>query len=105
MAKTLYEIRMNFRAATRIADRLQVLANKLRTVSEEKYGGTLRTIGNNWRGENAEAYLNKGNILKGKMTNTAGDLMKAAETIRTIARNTYEAEMRAYRIASTRNSS
>ncbi|MCR4891179.1 MAG: hypothetical protein K5989_03205 [Lachnospiraceae bacterium] len=105
MAKSLYEIRMNFRAAKRIADNLQALGNKLRTVSEERYGGTLRNISNNWKGENATAYLNKGNVLKGKMTNTAGDLIKAAETIRTIARNTYEAEMNAYRIASTRNSS
>jgi len=105
MAKTLYEIRMNFRVANEMADRLQALAARLGNIANDQFYGTLRGISNNWKGENAEAYTRKGERLRGKMTGTANDLNKAADTIRTIARNTYNAEMRAWRIAQTRNSS
>lgn len=105
MAKTLYEIKMNFRVANEMADRLQSLASRLAHLADDQFYGTLRGISNNWKGENAEAYIRKGERLKGKMSNTANDLYKAASTVRTIARNTYNAEMRAWRIAQTRNSS
>lgn len=100
---SINEIRMNFRMANAMADRLDALAGKMSSLAEERYYGTLRQISSNWKGENAEAYLRKGEKVKGKMSRTAADLCAAAETVRTIAKNTYDAEMRAYQIAQTRS--
>lgn len=88
-----------------MADRLQALSGKLSRLANEQYYGTLRSISNNWKGENAEAYLRKGERVKDKMSGSARDLSRAAETVRTIARNTYNAEMRAWEIAQIRNNS
>lgn len=103
MDKSLNEIRMNFRVANAMADRLQELAARMRTLSNDKLYGTLRNVSNHWKGENAEAYLRKGECVKGKMSDTAKDLSRAAQTVRTIARNTYNAEMRAWQIAQNKN--
>ena len=100
---SLNEIRMNFRVANAMADRLDELAGKMGSLANERYYGTLRSISNNWKGENAEAYLRKGEKVKDKMSHTAGDLRNAAQTVRTIAKNTYDAEMRAWQIAQTRS--
>ena len=99
MAKSYNEIVMDFRKANEAADRLQKLSSELRSIADEKYNGTLRSISNNWKGENAENYVRKGEKVQKKIFNSSNDLKRAAETIRTIARNTYEAEMRAWRIA------
>ena len=57
---SLNEIRMNFRVANAMADRLDELAGKMGSLANERYYGTLRSISNSWKGENAEAYLRKG---------------------------------------------
>ena len=103
MAQSLNEIRMKFKAAMAMADRLQELAGKMRNLADERCYGTLRNISNSWKGENADAYLRKGEKVKEKMSRTASDLDNAAGTVRTIARNTYAAEMRAWEIAQTRS--
>lgn len=103
MAQSLNEIRMNFRAAMAMADRLQELAGKVHNLADERCYGTLRNISNGWKGENADAYLRKGEKVKGKMSRTARDLNSAAATVRTIAKNTYDAEMRAWQIAQTKS--
>ena len=102
MANSLNEIRMNFRVANAMAERLEALAKEMNNLANERFYGTLRSINSNWKGENAEAYMRRGETVKGKMQSTANDLRAAASTVRTIARNTYEAEMRAYNIAITR---
>lgn len=102
-SKSINEIKMNFRAASVMAERLDTLAKKMSNLAENRYYGTLRNISNNWKGENAEAYVRKGEKVKSKMSRTAADLRSAAATVRTIAKNTYDAEMRAYQIAQTRN--
>ncbi len=104
MAKSLDEIRMNFRVANAMAERLDALAKEMNNLANERFYGALRSINSNWKGENAEKYIHKGETVKGKMQRTASDLRAAASTVRTIARNTYEAEMRAYNIANTRGS-
>lgn len=104
MAESLDEIRMNFSAANAMAERLEGLAKKMNSLANERYYGTLRSISNNWKGENAEAYIRKGEKVMDRMSRTASDLRNAAATVRTIAKNTYDAEMRAYQIAQTRSS-
>lgn len=98
---TRFSIEMDFNQAMRQADRLDELAEQLRSLSDNKFNGTLQNISSGWKGENATAYLAKGTTLKGKMTSTAGELSGIASDIRTIARRVYEAEMRALELAST----
>lgn len=86
-----------------MADRLDVLSTKLNNLAEGRYYETLRGISNNWKGENSAAYLRKGEVVRDRISDSSRDLKKAAQTVRTIARNTYNAEMRAYRIAQTKN--
>lgn len=103
MEKTLYQIKMDFRQAKAQADRIDALANRMYKISDQEYESTLRTINGSWNGENAEAFVAKGIQLQVKIRQSAADLRKAAQTIRRIAQNTYEAEMRAYNIARQRS--
>ena len=103
MAKSYYEIQMNFRNANQTADRLQTMSNKLKNLANERYYSSLRSISTSWKGENAERFLKKAEKVKNDMVRTSSDLTKAADAVRTIARNTYNAEMRAREIAMTRS--
>ena len=102
--KSRYEIRLNFRQAMTQADRLDEVARQLENLSDRDMESSLRTLSSSWKGENASAFLQTGDILKGNIRNTAGAVRGTAGDIRTIARRIYQAEMDALRIASTRRS-
>lgn len=99
---TQYEIDMNFRAAIAQANKLEEVAERLRRVSDNDYNNTLQNISSAWKGENAQAFINKSSLLIEKMDNTAESLRNAAGTIRQIAKNIYEAEMAALAVARER---
>lgn len=103
MAKTLNEIKMDYKKAKDAADRLEALAKKLRQVEGDQFEDTIHELKKNWKGENADAYVEKARILQRKMDGTKEDLGRAAKTIREIAQRTYDAEMQAYRVVSTRS--
>lgn len=102
MAKSLYEIEMDFANAKKQADELDGVAKNIEKMISNEYEPCMSSISANWKGDNAEAYVLKGNKLKEKIAKTATNLRKVAETIRTIAKNTYEAEKVAYEIAQAR---
>lgn len=97
-----YEIEMNFRAAKEQARRLDDIASRLGRISRNDYTNALQQVSNAWQGDNANIYLQKSNGLIGKMNATASDLERIASTIRQIAQNIYDAEMRAWEIAHER---
>lgn len=99
---TRASIEMDFNMARRQADRLEELADKLRGLSENRFGGTLNNISGNWKGENATAYLSKGSKLQGKMNRSSSELYQIASDIRLIAKRIYDAEMANLLIAETR---
>lgn len=101
-SKSYNRIVMDFRSAYQQADQLERMSDKLRKMAEEQFEGVIRNVSTNWQGENASSYLAKCQTLKSNMLESASDLSKAAGTVRTIADNVYEAEMRAWRIAQTR---
>lgn len=102
MAKSIYEIEMNFAKAKRQADDLDNVARKIENMLNNEYEPCMNGISANWKGENANAYIKKGNALKTKIEKSASNLKKVANTIRVIAKNTYDAEKAAYELALAR---
>lgn len=97
-----YQIQMNFSQAERKAAELDSIAGDLSRLSGTDLQNTLNSLGNNWKGENAGLYIGKGFQLIENMEKTAASLRQTAETIRSVARNIYNAEMEALRIAEER---
>lgn len=102
MAKTMHAIEMDFANANRQADELDQIAQNLNLLVNSKFDPCLRGISVSWKGENAAAFCRKGNVIENNIQNSVSDLKKAASTIRTIARNIYNAEKRNYEIAQMR---
>lgn len=102
MAKTMYAIEMDFANASRQADELDRIAQSLNNLVNNQFHSCLRGVASDWKGENAAAFCRKGNILEENIQKSVSDLKKTAATIRTIARNTYQAEKRNFEIAQTR---
>lgn len=103
MAKSLYSIRMDFSKAKRQASDLEGIADNLRNLSDRQLEDTLRTLEQNWTGDNSVKYAGKGRQLEEKIRETSKSLEDIAEAIREIAQNVYEAEMRAWEIAHNRD--
>jgi uncharacterized protein YukE len=100
--KSMAEIEMDYRNAMNQARELDQLANRLSTQANMTFPGILSEVSSAWQGENANAYLQKAKKLQPRINKAAGDLRRTAQTIRTVAQNTYRAEKRAYEIAMER---
>ena len=97
--RTEYEIRMDFNRAMAQVERLNGIANSLKALADEDLNASLTNIRSNWEGENAEAFLEKGQKAKQKVSTTASKITRVAATIKSIAERTMQAELAAIRIA------
>lgn len=95
MAKTKGNIEMDFTKAKNQATKLEEIAKELDNLASADMTECLGSIKNNWTGENANAYIKKGEIVKGNIEAVAKSLREAAVKIGKIAKNTYAAEMEA----------
>lgn len=98
-----YEIEMDLRAARNQAKKIEEIANGLSRISKSEYSNILRQIKNAWKGENGQDFVIRSSGLSGRMDTTVRELKQAADTIRRMAQNTYNAEMRAWEIAHRRD--
>ena len=96
------EIRMNFRKACVQAEKLEEMAETLRRLARDRFGDTLECMDAAWEGESAGLYIQKGRGLQNGICQDAEELDRIAQTIRTIAENTYRAEMRNLELARRR---
>lgn len=96
-------IRYDFQRALNEAEDLENAARKMRRLSENDMENTKRSLSLAWQGDAADAYQRKCTQLQENILDSAKDLEKQASAIRSMARLTYEAEMRAYRLATDRN--
>lgn len=96
------QIQMDFDRAERQAGELDNIANDLNRISDRELPDMLNRLGSDWKGDNAGQYIQKGVNLSDQMKGTVTSIRQTASTIRTIARNIYEAEMEALRIAEER---
>ena len=90
---SLAEIEFNYTKAMKQVAELESIASELKKVSSSQINDCLKNVKTNWKGDNSDAYVGKGNKLKIKVTKTAGDISKAASTLSTIAANIKAAEM------------
>lgn len=100
---TKEKIEMDFKQALKQADGIDAAANQLNNLSGRKFRESLDNLSANWRGECASMYLAKGGQLQEQMNGTAKELHAVAADLRTLARRVYDAEMNAWRIATSRN--
>lgn len=97
-----YQIQMDFSRANQKASDLDNIANDLSRLSGTDLQNTLNSLGNDWKGDNATLYIQKGFSLKENLDETVKSIRNTASTIRSIAKNIYDAEMEALRIAEER---
>lgn len=97
-----YQIQMDFNKAGQKANELDDIADRLSRIAETDLQNILNGLGNDWKGDNADAYIRKGSGIGENMRETVKNLRSTAATIRTIAQNIYNAEMEALRIAEER---
>ena len=102
MDKSKYTITLDYNKAIKQADELGSISAELINLAEKKYEQSIRKLSGSWKGDNAEAYISKAEQLKKQMLETARKLNNASEAVRTIAKNTYDTEMRALEIAEKR---
>ena len=93
---------MDFTRATQKAKELDDIADNLSRLADTDLQNTLDGLNNDWKGDNAGEYIKKGFALKEDMDKTVKDIRETAGTIRTVAKNIYDAEMEALRIAEER---
>lgn len=97
-----HQIQMDFTRATQKAKELDDIADNLSKLADTDLQNTLDGLNNDWKGDNAGEYIKKGFALKENMDKTVKDIRETAGTIRTVAKNIYDAEMEALRIAEER---
>ncbi|MBD5459952.1 MAG: WXG100 family type VII secretion target [Lachnospiraceae bacterium] len=97
-----YQIQMDFNKAGQKANDLDDIADRLSRIADTDLQNVLNSLGSDWKGDNAGAYIQKSQGVREHMQETVKDLRNTATTIRTIAKNIYDAEMEAVRIAEER---
>ena len=97
-----HSIRMDYERAKAAAAKLDNIADGIQQMIEHDYIELLGDVRYNWKGENADQFMIKCETLQEKMKTVVNGLHETADTIRRIAKNTYEAEMRALEIARQR---
>ena len=98
--KTRSEIQINYQRAKKQAQDLERIARDLRRMANNNLQDCISDISYNWTGDNAQEYLKKCRRLKENIEETARKIETTANTIKRVAKNIYDAEMRAIRILS-----
>lgn len=96
-------IKINFQRAMQQANTLDQIAEDLSRLSSNEFSETMQLVSTNWKGNNANIYLQKGSRLQNDMNETVRQLRNIASEIRKIAKRVHDAEMAALAIAEQRN--
>lgn len=96
------KIRMDFEKVNESAGKLEDIADALFKLHDDNIETTLSSIRTAWTGEHADTFCSKYDTAGDNVVKTAKNLKATAETIRRMAKNTYDAEMEAIRIARLR---
>jgi len=102
--KSQYQIKINFQQAKAEADRLEYVANQMKCLVYEKLAQSMREISYTWTGRSAYRFLRKQAFQLHYINTLIDAIYDVAADIRRIAKQIYEAEMRAYEIAVRRTS-
>lgn len=103
MAKSMYDINMDFSKANTQASQLETIAKDLETLAKSSLEDCMTAVKTNWTGSSSASYVQKGEKLQESIKQSAKNLRTIAGTIRQIASKTYAAEKAAYELAQKRS--
>lgn len=96
--KSRRDIEMNFTRAVSQAQELEQISKELSEIATAHMAGALEMLAINWKGDNANAFKDKGKILTDEMLDTADDIIKVANSIQSTAKLIYNAERTAMQL-------
>lgn len=91
MGKTSEQIYIDYQAVRQKADRLEELANEIRSVTEQELSGFSSNRGM-WSGDSGDAYRQKLTRLECNLYKRANELQKTANALRSAAERQYRLE-------------
>ena len=97
-----YYIELNYRQAINQARQLEKVAKNLLSMSDEEMVSIINETAKNWQGINAEQYIKKCKKIENQISKVSSEISRTATTIRTMAKNIYDSEMRALELARER---
>ena len=101
MAKTAYSIYLDYQKAMKQADQLEGAAKIIRN-ERKNVQASQKSISAAWQGDNATKFIKKVNVVEEDLDSIAKNVQNAANVIRQIAKETYEAEQKALDLAKAR---
>ena len=99
---TKYQIESNYRLALKRADELSETARNIMKVSENISNDVMAGLEADWHGNSATDYKRKLNLFSAKVECEAKKLENIANTIRRVAKRTYDTEMQSLEISRKR---
>lgn len=99
---TKYQIECNYRLALKRADELSETARNIMKVSENISNDVMAGLEADWYGNSATDYKRKLNLFSAKVECEAKKLENIANTIRRVAKRTYDTEMQSLEISRKR---
>lgn len=99
---TKYQIECNYRLALKRADELSETARNIMKVSENISNDVMSGLEADWHGNSATDYKRKLNLFSAKVECEAKKLENIANTIRRVAKRTYDTEMQSLEISRKR---
>lgn len=99
---TKYQIECNYRLALKRADELSETARNIMKISENISNDVMAGLEADWHGNSATDYKRKLNLFSAKVECEAKKLENIANTIRRVAKRTYDTEMQSLEISRKR---
>ena len=99
---TKYQIECNYRLALKRADELSETARNIMKVSENISNDVMAGLEADWHGNSATDYKRKLNLFSAKVECESKKLENIANTIRRVAKRTYDTEMQSLEISRKR---
>ena len=99
---TKYQIECNYRLALKRADELSETARNIMKVSENISNDVMAGLEADWHGNSATDYKRKLNLFSAKVECEAKKLENIANTIRPVAKRTYDTQMQSLEISRKR---
>ena len=97
MGKSAYQIKMDYNRAIQQANKLEKIGGEVERLAQKSMEDCLRKIASDWKGDASNQYR-----VTNDLTKLGKELKKTAETVRKIAKKTYETEKHAIEIAKKR---
>lgn len=96
--KTTYQVKVTYNKANTQANKMDRIAANI-DKKRQKLADDRRKLAGYWKGDNSDSYQAKMNQWENELSGIVTDLRNIAQTIREVARNTYNADMRAVQVA------